>query len=545
MKRAFSAPLFFIFVLCMAQLTDADIIINEVMSNEPSSEVSLEWIELYNDSDSAKTLTYYSLSAEGEIFSFAAYSVGPREYFVVCRRLFASTTSAGFESRWGDGSGVWGDDGSENYQVYQFSNMSLPNDSGSVTLYYVSAAKSTFKWTEKGSDGVSWERFTAASSVVARSQDPSGGTPGRENSITPAANDLALLSAIASPEAGGRTSLEYAIANLGLNDFSNATLSVYYDNDRDSATTLGDLIRQITLPDFEVGDTFYILDAATLVGTYPSLLARLSSDDRAANNQILFHAVGEDYPPIVINEFIADPEAPLQTEWIEIKSRSDSAISLQGWLVGDSTKLAPISPGPNILNPGEYIVLCEDIDLFKTFYSGFDGRLIGVSSWARLNNGGDKVRLVDSLGFDADEFSYELVYGGNFSWGRGPDAEREGSWGRSIISGGSPGEANEIYYQATAAKISVAVEPNPFSPERDGQTKIDFSVPPGDNLIICVYNLAGLKVATLLDNIAAVDGSIVWDGLDDDGDRLPPGIYILSLEVSDVGQYKQTIVVAP
>ncbi len=530
--------------LAAAGVVKGDIIINEVMSNEPSSQVTLEWVELFNNSDSAKLLTFYSLDMQGGVFTFPAQTIGPREYFVVCRKLFSSGGVPGFESYWGNADSVWGDSESENYKVYQFPGMSLKNDSGTITLFYTSTIKSVFRWTERGDDGVSWERFTPTSAAIGRSIDLRGGTPGRENSITPGQHDLALVS-VEAESSQGITSFDFTIVNVGLSSVVGAELSVYYDNNRDTVATLGDLLRVVNLPDFNPGDTFHVLENLQLDGIYPSVLVRLSDDDRLNNNFKLVTVPGKDFPPVVINEFLADPQSPLKTEWVELKNRSDSAIDLRGWLVGDSNRLSPAVSEGYLLTGGDYIVMCEDSASFRDFYTDHNIPLRQISNWPQLNNDDDIVRLFDSLGFAADRFAYNVTFGGNFSWGRGEETGRVNSWGRSKVAGGTPGGRNDVYYQAMSEQIRVVVKPNPFSPRRDERTMITFSVPPGDNFALRIYDIQGRIMKTLLDNISAVDGSISWEGKADDGHVLPPGIYILYLEISGVGEYKRTVVVAP
>lgn len=523
---------------------NADIIINEVMSNESGSQRNLEWIELYNNSDSAKILTYYSLNIDGDAFVFPEQSVGAWEYLVVCRKLIGSDGMAGFEPYWGNADSVWGDSELENYKVFEFSKMSLKNDSGTVTLFYTTAVKSIFKWTESGDDGVSWERFTLGSSAIAKSIDPKGGTPGKINSITPGQYDLALVSAT-SESLDGTTKFDFTVANAGLSTVVDAELRLYYDNNRDTAVMSGDFINLINLPNFNPGDTFHILENLQLDGIYPSVLIQLSPDDRLSNNIKLPTVPGREFPPVVINEFLANPESPLRTEWVELENRSDSTINLQGWLIGDSNRLAPVTAQKYLLDAKAYVVLCEDSANFRNFYSNNNIPLLEISTWTGLNNNRDAIRFIDSIGYTADRFEYKTTYGGNFAWGRGEEAGHENSWGRSVTAGGTPGSRNKVYYQAISQKINVTTEPNPFSPRRDSEMRITFSVPPGDNLTIRVYDMQGRIIKTMLNNMPAMDGAILWDGKADDGHTLSPGIYILYLEVSDAGQYKQTVVIAP
>jgi hypothetical protein len=248
----------------------------------------------------------------------------------------------------------------------------------------------------------------------------------------------------------------------------------------------------------------------------------------------------------VVNEFLPDPEVSLGTEWIELKNWSDTSINLKGWLVGDSVRLLPIATRELILEANEYLILCEDSAAFKSFYSGVnDSDIIEIKNWTNLNNDGDIVRLRDLFGFTADSFEYDIVFGDNYTWGRGEELGRENSWGRSKEPGGAPMALNDVYYLAVSDNIKVSVEPNPFSPSKDGQTKIAFTAPSGNNLRIKIFDIDGQMVKSLIDNIQPVDGAIEWDGRDDDNRILPPGIYILYVEISGKADYKQTIVVAP
>ncbi len=297
-----------IVIFCQAK---ADIIINEVMSNEPGSQVSLEWVELYNDSDSAKYLAFYTLEIGSGVFNFPGETIGGHDFLVVCRRLATSGSTAGFESFWGNNSGIWGDAPSESFKLYQFAGMSLANDSGTVVLKYGGIVKSTFKWTSAGVDGVSWERFAPTSLAISNCIDPRGGTPGRINSITPGNADLALMSLEAMPLDSGNTLILLQVANAGLTYLANNKINLYYDLDRDSSVTNADLIEILDLPAMSSNDTFDVEFAVQLEGIYPSILAKLPADDRLTNNVRIATVPGKLFPPVIISEFMADPQVPL------------------------------------------------------------------------------------------------------------------------------------------------------------------------------------------------------------------------------------------
>jgi len=80
--------------------------------------------------------------------------------------------------------------------------------------------------------------------------------------------------------------------------------------------------------------------------------------------------------------------------------------------------------------------------------------------------------------------------------------------------------------------------PNPFN----SITAIRYQIPRDDQVSIFIYNLAGQKVRTLV-NQAQPPGaySISWDGFDDTGLRSPSGVYFCRMKVSDFVQVRKLI----
>jgi hypothetical protein len=533
-------------VLTLFMTVRANVIINEVMSNEPDGHTSLEWIELYNNSDSTKVLSYYTLYIAGINYPLPGIALEPYSYLVVCKQAFASGSTPGFESYWGNYDGIWGNDSTENFDLFLQSGFTLRNDSGYISLKYNITVVSTFEWNRTGEDGVSWERYLPSSAVIANAMVPPGLTPGKVNSITPGDVDLALISLEAQPVADSLTDIIFQIANVGLNAISSGRIvGIYYDGDYDGIVDSADLIRSVDLPMMQLTDTLTMEAHLLIDGYYSNILIKLSSDDKISNNSRSLVIPGEKFPPVIISEFMADISATLGTEWVEIKNRSDSAINLKNWMFGDALRMYQVSAVEKILDTGKYLVLCDDSAAFRAFYSDASIPILQMPGWAVLNNDSDKVRLADNLGYQADSFIYSSTFGENYSWGRGETAGETDRWGRSVQTGGTPGKPNEIYYQPISEPIALHAEPDPFSLSRDHETIISFTVPAGDNLNLRIYDLEGRIVKTIFDNFPTLDGQVSWDGRSDGGRNLTPGIYILYLEVFGKAQVKKTIVVAP
>lgn len=78
----------------------------------------------------------------------------------------------------------------------------------------------------------------------------------------------------------------------------------------------------------------------------------------------------------------------------------------------------------------------------------------------------------------------------------------------------------------TDNKISVKCNPNLFSHE----LKINYNLANDCNLKISVLNILGQKLNTLIDkNQSKGEYSATWDGTNNKGEKLPPGIYFLRI----------------
>jgi len=520
----------------------AEMMVNEVMSNEPGGDTSLEWIELHNTDTSETTgnfsLIFYSIDADGVILSFQSEVVRRDPFIVICQNLQS------FEATWGDNSGIWGDAAIEDYPLFPKSDdFSLTNTAGTVSLYYVGNVISSLSWSSSGSDGISWERLNPDSAEVHPCEESGGSTPGRTNSRAPMPHDLSLLSVKAIPSGNGLTELQFSIANIGLETVSDDSLFLFADPEQDSIVGREDLIAVTALQDIEAGETTLVTLSFEFDGYFIDLMAQLFDDDRSRNNTVLFSAPGTQYPPVILSEFLADPTPSFRNEWVELRNRSDRSIDIGDWYLGDGDILYPIAAGGYLMESGEYLILCRDSLEFADFYGLIDGTIIEPAGWPSLNNDSDMIMIVDNFGGTADSFSYDSTFGNNYTWGRGEGNGSADIWGRSTDSGGTPGAENVINYPASGGSITINAEPNPFSPSRHGEMAISFVLPAG-TFNMRLYDIEGRLVKTFIDNSYAYDGMVTWDGYSDGGRRLPVGIYILFAEVIDIERFKQTIVIA-
>ncbi len=87
----------------------------------------------------------------------------------------------------------------------------------------------------------------------------------------------------------------------------------------------------------------------------------------------------------------------------------------------------------------------------------------------------------------------------------------------------------------------VSLSQNFPNPIRRG-TAIAFALPVGGNVSLVVYDVAGRRVATLVDGYHAADSyQVAWEGKDDAGNKLASGVYFYRLETPDGARLRKML----
>lgn len=158
---------------------------------------------------------------------------------------------------------------------------------------------------------------------------------------------------------------------------------------------------------------------------------------------------------IVINEIFADPAPQVDlpsVEFVELYNTSKENISVRDWKFSDLSTVSSL--GDMNIAPGSYLILCAKSDTaeFKKF-----GKVLGISPWPSLNNGGDQIILQNAQNITIDSISY------SDQWYRDP-IKKQGGWTleradpKSVCAGafnwysskdstgGTPGKINSVYF---------------------------------------------------------------------------------------------------
>lgn len=454
-----------------------DIVINEVMYAPTNDEP--EWVELYNRTDEAINLKNWRL---GDNTNFAVITAAdlilqPDSFLVVARDIsinnFYTITSQ-----------------------LVIANLPAFNNTGDQVRLRDSLARTidslAYMPSWGGTGGISLERIdveeeTNLQSNWGSSQDPLGGTPGNQNSITPKDFDLTVKRIKHTPQfpiEGETVNILSDILNIGLQTAANFTVQLYNDINFDGIGQPAESILNQVFNNLQPGDS---VNASTninglTIGSYQIISQVTYGADQNPANNIMLHQFNvipkpNDYNDIVVNEVMYAPTSD-EPEWIELYNRTNQGINLKGWRLGDNSSSALISNTDLTIPSLGFIVISDDASV-SNFYD--IPSQVKVVSLPAFNNTGDDVRLTDSLGRTIDSLKYLPSWGGN-SGGRSieridTDAPTniESNWGSSVgTAKATPGKINSISPKNFDLAISsFTVQPaNPFAGEQVNFTMV-------------------------------------------------------------------------
>ena len=253
---------------------------------------------------------------------------------------------------------------------------------------------------------------------------------------------------------------------------------------------------------------------------------------------------------LVINEIMFDPDTD-NTEFVEFVNISGQTINIGGWRFEDENgNFSRLAESNFLLEPGSYYVVAADSIIFSKYSLNENLFILNISSLGLINTG-ELILLKDVKGNVIDSVWYsDDWHNRNFSLTKNISLERinpklngndPANWSSSAdISGATPTSQNSIYTENLSNESNISVSPNPFSPDDDGFedfTIINYNLTQATSQVrIKIFDSKGRLVRTLVNSQASgPSGSIIFDGLGDDGQALRIGIYIIFLEAINEG----------
>ena len=249
---------------------------------------------------------------------------------------------------------------------------------------------------------------------------------------------------------------------------------------------------------------------------------------------------------IIINEVLFNPPSD-GVDYVEIYNRSSKALDLsqlnlatrRGEALYASKSLGKTA---NLIFPGEYRVLTTDKEKVCSFYDcqNEDAFLI-LESLPVYGNESGFVVLADKNNNVIDELNYlSSMHSPFIKDKKGVSLERESfendNWASaSEDSGfGTPGYGNSQHIHTAITEISIKLENDVCFPyqDKEGHLSILYYFKKGGYIAnVSVFSVNGRLIRKLGENMSlSTQGTIYWDGKDENGRVVPISPYILLFE---------------
>jgi hypothetical protein len=539
-------------------LPPQSVVVNEIMYAPSSPEP--EWIELFNQSEYTADLMNWKISnrmtSSKHTLSTTSIILKPQEYCIVTRDI------ATFTAIHPDLDAQIAQAGS--LPTYMFNNTGdavVLFDSRSVlmdsTRYFPS-------WG--GSDGKSLERIESKDALNdstnwSSSGDSLGSTPGKQNYSTPLEYDLRLVRVVSLNTTQNSTTISAIIRNAGHQPADNYSVSFFADLNFDGIPQSTELIETKSSTSFLQPKDSLRFD---FVWNNPpsgrcAVISQIDyTEDMRLSNNIVHTLIKNSFQQhsIIINEIMYEPQVS-QSEYIELYNRSSNSIDLCGWKLSDirdtskTSKKYLLSDSTLILGAGDFIVIASDSSIFPSYPNLTDKafHVLIRPNCISLNNDGDNILLCDLTNQMIDSIHYlpswhnsELANVAGRSLERiNPNLSSNDrrNWSTSANpSGGTPGKQNSLFTTAVPSSATISFSPNPFSPDGDGfedVTIISYQLPATAALIrMRIYDTVGRLIRALANGEpSGSHGEIIWNGFNDNNQKVAMGIYIVLLEALD------------
>jgi Lamin Tail Domain/CHU_C Type IX secretion signal domain len=543
-----------------------DVVIDELMA-DPTPVIGLpnnEWLELKNTTTAPINLQNWRVGdATGQSGPMPNFILQPDSFVIVCTgsavaalSAFGTTISVtSFPSLDNDGDQLF----------LKAANGKTIHAVNYNSTWYQNEVKKDGGWTLEMIDTKS---PCAGSSNWKASVNTTGGTPGKKNSIDAVNNDATSPQLKRAYTTDNTTII--LVYDEPVDSLSGATLANYIVDGGltlISATTIAPLFNQVQLKTSIAltANTLYNITASnikdckgnTIGGSANKAKVGLPADAAAGDwiiNEILFNPKSNAYDYV---ELFNNSNKIFDAAKLYIANRNTSGVI-------NSIKV--LSVNPCYIFPGDYIVVTEDADNLALNYlvKTPDNVLVVASMPSFSDDEGDVIALnfqgnvVDEVKYK-DDWHFKLIDNDE-----GVALERidpaapsqdANNWHSSASTAGygTPTYKNSQYKLVQSINATIELIPKVFSPDNDGRddiATIQYQIAePGYVANITIFDAAGRPVRNLVRNgTLGLTGYWNWDGLNDKGNKLPVGTYIVFTEIFNLQgkkeKFKNTVVLA-
>ena len=546
------------------EASEYDIVINEIMA-DPNPVVGLpewEYVELYNITDFGIDLKDWMMKIGSNENTFGTCVIPPHGYLILCHQ------DAVVELRqYGDCVGFG------SFSVGNTSSVMYLFSKSGATISQVNFNNTWYHDPDKANGGWSVEQIDplnpcAGASNWTASMDASGGTPGRLNSVN------------------GDNESKPNVERVSM--FSNYILQLWFDQQMDANSLLdtqhfiveetGDHPAQIEVNPIDPNYVGLIFDNGFEQGIVYTLIingvTNCVGNAIEADTKVQFGipndiAEGE----ILINEILFDPISP-GVDYVELYNNTDKTFDLSTLMLGvvresfpnpTDTTLKEIVSDSRLFLPKTYVLLSTNSEIVGEQYDCATDNFVQMASFPSYANAGGTAILMgkDGTTIDAMVFSEKMHYP-LLKVTKGVSLERvsfdhpsmdANNWHSAAerVHFGTPGYENSMQQSAEPSSDEISISPDLFSPDGDGYDDacfINYSLDnAGYTMNIYIFNVAGQMVRHLVKGeLVGQEGSAIWNGLDNNGNRVPIGVYVVVTEVfhfdGTVKKFKNGVVVA-
>lgn len=523
-----------------------DIILTEIFA-DPSPQVGLpaqEYVEIYNRSSNPFDLSGWKFSDGTSIATFSNQIILPQQYWIIC-----SSSNAGLFNNYGNVIGV------SNFPTLNNGGDNLTfRDASGKTIDSVNYTLDWYHDEDKQEGGWSIEKIDVSNicgeeSNWSASEDPSGGTPGKQNSVFANKPDLTgpqLLSVTAvSPTLLTLTfneKLEKDLSGIQFAISPHLPISKKYFADQSLLQVKVELVQALALREL------YTISVSNLTDCAGNFIQQ-------DFNQLSFALpeVAEGFD-IVVNEILFNPKSG-GVDFVEIYNRSPKYINLKNWKFGNYESEAisnsvTIATNDLIFEPSTYLVFTSDPSTLSLQYSQSHQKQLIKTSMPSLPDDAGSIAFANDDGLVIDYFNYsEKMHSPLLKDHEGVSLERisfseptndASNWKSANASSGfaTPGFINSNSRpEPQISENTVNVDPEIFSPSVPGQdfSKINYKFDQsGMAANVKILDAQGRLIKTLANNeTLAYEGFFRWDGDRDDGTRSRVGYYVVWFELFD------------
>jgi Lamin Tail Domain len=516
-----------------------DVVISEFLS-DPDPVVGLpkvEFVEILNRSSEDFNLVDWTLSDSKKKVIFPSFILASGEYVIVCDQR-DSTQFA-----------VYGN-------VVGLSSLISLNNSGDTiwltskdgdVIHRLSYSLSEFGSSWKKEGGWTREMMDVLKPCLLEnwifSESSVGGTPGNANSVKlllideeppklelfyPIGNSSILL-IFDSPVSKTQGNLEFSSDNLDIT-------SHQFQQDNMLKISLGTEMNMNEIYDLQISG---IEDCVGNIMNDTSVRIGLPSSAGPGD--------------VLLNEVLFNP-TPESVDFIEIVNKSDFIFDISDLYISRKDdnliweKLYPISRTPRLIFPNEILAMSENTEMLRKAHLNTERmNLFEISSLPSLPDTEGNIGISLSNGTEIDWMQYsDAQHFPLLSTKEGVSLERisvnrpsnqSTNWTSASYSSGNatPGYTNSMTLSLLSSSSEITIQPDPFSPNSDGiddrvQFAFKFAFEEGV-FHLRIFDLKGNMVAFPINSVHANGtDSFWWDGLDQEGKLLSPGIYIAQIE---------------